>query len=158
MWAKPQTTSGPGGFTRYASSTCINHLKTCLHQPLDIQQRATIESPKKQQHTPYKAPRLGTIPAPRMVLSGSRSSQMLPPSLPPSTQFNSPALHGYSAMPSPSISTLPSPLLSALPSPVIGVLPLSFRNYPPTQCGPSPIPISQSLYLLRLRCYNQRSH
>ena len=55
---------------------------------------------------------------------------MLPPSLPPSTRFNSPALHlQISPLPSPMISALPSPQLSALASPLIDTFPLSYGNY-----------------------------
>ena len=93
-------TNGPGGFTHYVVLTCPNHLKSCSAQPLEIQQcvRAEAASPKKQRPSPYQTAWLGATLAPGMVPSGSGSSQMHPPSLPPSTCFNSPALHRYLMM------------------------------------------------------------
>ena len=147
MWDKPRTSLGVGGFIRYARATCLNHLKFCPNQPPNVQRRAKDEvdsSPKKPRHSPYHATWLGALPAPGMVASGSGSSQMLPPSLPTSTRFNSPALYGYPAAPSPSPS-LTSPLLSALPSPVFNTLPLSVAIYPP-HYDQSPMAMPQSLY------------
>ena len=118
MWGKTRTSSGAGGFIRYAASTCVNHLRYCSNQPTDVREQAEAESPKKQWYSPY-----GTIrswPGATNFPFGPGSSQMLPPSLPPSTRFSSPALHLHtSALPSPATSALPSPAISVLPSPAI---------------------------------------
>ena len=132
MWNKSRTSGGTGGFTRYAASTCINHLRSCPNHPPVIHQRAEAESPKKQRYSPYGTTWQGATLVPDTLPSGSRSSQMLPPSLPPSTRFNSPTLYlQMTTLPSPTISALPSPQLSALPSPLINALSLSHGNpYP----------------------------
>jgi hypothetical protein len=134
VWDKPRTSSGTGGFIRYAVKTCINHLKVCRNHPDHVSERAQVEgaSPKKPRYSPYQPARPGVTSVPGIFPSGSTSSQMLPPSLPPSTRFNSPALHlQTSALPSPAISTLPSPQLSALPSPFINTFPLSNGSHHP---------------------------
>ena len=153
MWGKARSSVGTGGFIRYAASTCINHLKSCPNHVPDVHERAKgeAESPKKQRYSPYGTTwsQLGETPVPGMFPSGSRSSQMLPPSLPPSTRFNSPALHlQTSTLPSPIISALPSPQLSALPSPLINTLPLSYGNhYPHTHYNQSPASVPHSLHV-----------
>jgi len=134
VWNKSRSSSGTGGFIRYAVSTCLNHLKSCQNHPPDIRQQAEVSgSPRKQRYSPYGTTwsgQSGVTPLPSNFPSGLRSSQMLPPSLPPSTRFNSPALHlQISPLPSPMISALPSPQLSALASPLIDTFPLSYGNY-----------------------------
>ena len=155
VWNKPRSGQGPGGFTRYASKTCLNHLKYCPHQSLDVRQRAQAgaESPKKPQRSPYEAASVGTTPVPGTFSSGSRLSQMLPPSLPLSTHFGSPTLDPNQMLDSPSIfalspfcSTHPSPLLSALPSPVTGALSLPYASHPPTLFDQSPAPTPQLIH------------
>lgn len=150
VWAKPRSGQGPGGFTRYASKTCLNHLKTCTNQPLGIQRQAQAEaeSPKKSRYRPYETTTWSgsTELAPGMLPSGSKSLQMLPPSLPPSTRFNSPALNSGLTLQSPSLFTLPSPivsahqspLLSALPSPITNDLAFPFKNHLSIQCDQGP--------------------
>lgn len=154
VWGKPRTSSGPGGFTRYAVSTCLNHLKFCPNQSLEVQQRAQTEavSPKKPRFSPYEATSSsGAAPMYGSLSSSSRSFQMLPPSL-PSTRFSSPALNPNLPLQSPTMFALlspslqPSPLLSALPSPVTNPLSLPYAGYMPIQCDQSPALISQSLY------------
>ena len=147
MWSKARTSHGPGGFIRYAVTTCLNHLKTCPNQPPAIQQRAQAdtESPKKPRYSPYETARSETPLVVGMFPSGSRSSQMPPLSLPPSTRFNSPALNIHSTPPSPYILTQPSPLLSALPSPSISAFPLPHMNHLHTQWNQSPMSMPQSL-------------
>lgn len=149
MWTKSRTTHGLGGFTRYAASTCLNHLKLCTNQPPDVRQRAQAEagSPKKQRFSPYEPVWTGATLAPGTFPSGSNSSLMLPPSLPSSTHFNSLALSIHSTLPSPSMSVQQSPLLSALPSPSIGTFPLFRIDHPPTQPDQSPASIPQSLFV-----------
>lgn len=64
---------------------------------------------------------------------------MPPPSLPPSTRFNLPALHLQTPpLPSPAISTLPSPQLSALPSPLINTFPTPYGSPHPLHSDQSP--------------------
>jgi len=159
VWKKAQSSAGIGGFIYYAGSICVNHLRSCPNHPPDVHQQvqAEVKSPKKQQYSPYGTMWLGVTPVPGTSASGSRSSQMLPPSLPPSTWFNSPALHLQMTMlPSPTISALPSPQLSALPSPLINTLPLSYRNhYPLLHPNQSPAPSTpHSLYVVLGACYN----
>ena len=91
VWSKSRTTDGPGGFTRYATKTCLNHLKVCPNQPYNVRQWAEMGSPKKSvRYSPYETTQLGATSVPGTFLS---SFQMLPPPGPPSTRFNSPALH-----------------------------------------------------------------
>ena len=145
---KSRSSPGLGGFIRYAASTCLNHLKSCTNQPPDIQQRAQADaqSPKKPRFSPYEPVWTGATLVSGMFSSGSRSSLMPPPSLPPSTHFNSPALSIHSTLPSPSISVQQSPLLSALPSPSIGTLPLFHIDYPTMQPDQSPASTPRSLF------------
>jgi hypothetical protein len=102
------------GFLRYASSTLINHLKTCGRQTPAIRARAKHDS---EAASPRKPGRLGSThlsiqpPWPQFHHGTFQHSpqyhdQMLPPSL-PSTRACSPAA---------SISAL-----SAFPSPYLGV-------------------------------------
>ena len=133
--------AGQGGFLCYASSTCHNHLKSCLNQLLYVRQRAQEETASLKKtdmwYSPYETTWLGAASAPGTFPSGSGSFQMLPLLLLPSTRFSSPALSIHSVLPSPSISALPSPsasmqpspLLSALPSPSIGTSHLPHKNH-----------------------------
>ena len=132
MWKKLRLGHGLGGFTCYAASTCLNHLKLCINQPLDVRQYAQAEawSPKKQWFSPYEPVWLGSTSIPGMFPSGSNSSLMLPLSQ-PSTHFSSPALTIHSTLLSPSVSVQQSPLLSTLPSPSIGMFPLFYIDHPP---------------------------
>lgn len=152
VWEKPRLSDGPGGFIRYAAPTCINHLKTCSNQPIDIQQRAqaeATESPKKApgrpRFSPFGSTWSGATLVPGMFPPNSTSSQMLPPSL-PSTRFNSPALTTHSMMPSPAVSVLPSPSLSSQPSPQLSALQFPGINTLPTpHLGQLPAWSDQSL-------------
>ena len=132
VWGKARSSPGTGGFIRYAVTTCINHLKPCPNQPTDVhlQAQTEAESPKKQRYSPYGNAWSGVTLVARPFPSGSRSSRMPPPSLPPSTRFNSPALHSQTSRgPSPAMSTQPSPQsLSVLPLPMINTLPSPYGS------------------------------
>lgn len=156
MWGKSQSSFGTGGYFRYATSTCLNHLRSCHLVSSGVREQAKTEaagSPKKRYESTMPYP--PTAPIPVLLLSGSRSSLMLPPqSLPPS-RSNSPALHLQmlpSPLPFPLGSVTPSPQLPALPFPLINTLPLSGSNPSPYQspalslpCTEPSTPIIQSL-------------
>lgn len=152
MWSKARSIGGTRGFTRYAASTCINHLKSCVNHSADIREQAQgdADSPRKLRYSPYGTTWSGATLIPGIIPSGSGSSQMPPPSLPPSTQFSSPAVCLQTlALPSPTLSALPSPQLSALPSPLINTFPLSYGGYYPFHhSDPSPTTsVPHSLYI-----------
>ena len=147
VWSKQWTIHGQGGFLHYTVSTCLNHLKSCPNQSLDVQQHAQVEvqSPRKPRFSLYGTAWSGATLVPGILPLGSGSSLMLPPSLPPSTRFNSPALSIHSTLPSPSTSAQQSPLLSALPSPSFSTFPLFYTDHPPAQPNQSLASMPQSL-------------
>lgn len=152
VWGRPRSSTGIGGFIRYAGSTCINHLKHCINQPADIRDRAMLESkpPKKwRQYSPYTTSGSGTVPSP-MFQSRLQSSQaFLPPSL-PLGQANSPAIHMQTLAPSSPIHTTePSPQLLVSSFPLVSTLPQLYGNplhNPTTSSLHNQHPTASSLY------------
>ena len=144
VWTKGRTTPGTGGFIRYATATCLNHLKVCPNVPPEIHHWAAMEtartSPKKR-YSPYGMLSGATLTPgtflsgetliPGTFTSGVGPSQMLPPLSFPPSRLNSPALYlqtttlplpANSPLPSPQLSDLLFPLINTLPSPQWGVL------------------------------------
>lgn len=163
VWGKHCSSPGTGGYIRYASGTCINHLKYCVFMSSDVRDAAmklkVSGSPQKKAAAHFSGPHRGTphfspyhgtprfspyhgsphfgpgaITTTGMHPSGSGSSQMLPPSSLPPSRHDSPAVYFQT-------STFSSPANSIPPSPQLSVLSESFPslNTLPLQSGFQPV-------------------